>query len=109
VRIAKGLPPLIRDPLCDPQTNGGLLVAFGADAAEDVLATMRNAGFAYGHVIGNAEEGPPGTSSIEAGGLFAYQATDAWPLPRIVGIYRACKMALPSVTEAPDLCGYAGF
>jgi selenide, water dikinase len=64
VHIAEGLPPLTRDLLCDPQTNGGLLVACAADAVEDVLATMRNAGFVHAHVVGEAAEGEPGISVV---------------------------------------------
>jgi selenide, water dikinase len=60
VRMAPDLPPLTRDLLCDPQTNGGLLVACAPDALDEALATMREAGFVHAHVVGEAVEGEAG-------------------------------------------------
>lgn len=41
-----------RDVLCDPQTSGGLLVSVAPGAAEEVLRTVRMAGFDRAAVIG---------------------------------------------------------
>lgn len=44
--------------LADPQTSGGLLAAVAPEAAADVLAHFKAAGFGYAAVIGQLEEGP---------------------------------------------------
>jgi len=49
-----------RDLLCDPQTSGGLLVAVAPDGAENVLATLRAAGFNSSALIGQMRDGTPG-------------------------------------------------
>ena len=46
-----------QDLLCDPQTNGGLLVAVAPEGAEAVLATMRSNGFANCAIVGAIEAG----------------------------------------------------
>ena len=55
------LPPAFTDWRCDlltdPQTSGGLLVAVAAEAAGDVLATIRAAGFDQAAVVGRIVEG----------------------------------------------------
>jgi selenide,water dikinase len=60
VRLAAGVPPLMRDLLCDPQTNGGLLVACAPDAVGQVLDTMHGRGFVHAHVVGDMSEGEVG-------------------------------------------------
>jgi len=45
--------------LTDPQTSGGLLVAFDATAAQEVLAVFRAEGFEEAAAIGSIEPGPP--------------------------------------------------
>ncbi len=46
--------------LADPQTSGGLLVAVAPDAAQAVLARIRDAGFGAAAVVGQMEAGPAG-------------------------------------------------
>ncbi len=58
VRLPAGAPDALRDLLCDPQTSGGLLLSVGLEAAADVLAQVRAAGFAQSAVIGQLEAGP---------------------------------------------------
>jgi len=48
-----------RDVLCDPQTSGGLLVAVAPDAAEAVLALLREHGFGLAAAIGTLSAGAP--------------------------------------------------
>jgi len=43
--------------LADPQTSGGLLAAVAPEAADEVLARFRDAGFAQAAVIGKVEQG----------------------------------------------------
>jgi len=45
--------------LADAQTSGGLLVAVAPEAADDVLARFREAGFAQAAVIGSMAQGAP--------------------------------------------------
>ena len=49
-----------RQILTDPQTSGGLLVACAPDAADAILRTIRDAGYAPSSVIGEMREGVPG-------------------------------------------------
>ncbi len=58
VRLPAGAPAALRDLLCDPQTSGGLLLSVGPEAAADVLAQVRAAGFAQAAVIGRLGAGP---------------------------------------------------
>ncbi len=57
VALPEGLPDWQRGLLCDPQTSGGLLVAAGPDAAEAVLARIRDAGFAQAAIVGRMQAG----------------------------------------------------
>ena len=59
VDFAAQLPEWQRKLLADPQTSGGLLVAVAPEAAADVLACFREAGFAQAAVIGSMREGAP--------------------------------------------------
>jgi selenide,water dikinase len=60
VRFAAPAPDAVRDLLTDPQTSGGLLVSVAADAAADVLAWVRSAGFDGAAVVGRLVEGAAG-------------------------------------------------
>jgi selenide,water dikinase len=53
-----------RDLLCDPQTNGGLLVAVAPDGAAKVLELFRGAGFDRAAVIGEMRDGAPGIEIV---------------------------------------------
>ena len=57
VSLPGDLPDWRRDLLTDPQTSGGLLVSVSADAADDVLATIRAAGFNQAAIVGRAASG----------------------------------------------------
>ena len=59
VDFAAQLPEWQRKLLADPQTSGGLLVAVAPEAAADVLACFREAGFAQAAVIGSMRQGAP--------------------------------------------------
>ncbi len=48
-----------RKLLADPQTSGGLLVAVAPEAADEVLACFREAGFAQAAVVGEMRQGAP--------------------------------------------------
>lgn len=50
--------------LADPQTSGGLLVSVAADAAADVLARFRDAGFEQAAVIGRLKSGSSRVSVV---------------------------------------------
>jgi len=58
VRLLDDLPDWRRDLLTDPQTSGGLLIAVAAEAADDVLALVRERGFSAAAVVGRLEQGP---------------------------------------------------
>ena len=51
-----------RQLLADPQTSGGLLAAVAPEAADEVLARFREAGFAQASVIGKMKQGAPRVS-----------------------------------------------
>lgn len=55
--VLEGAADWQRNLLTDPQTSGGLLVACAPQAAERVLATFREAGFAQAAVIGRLGDG----------------------------------------------------
>jgi selenide,water dikinase len=59
VRLPAGLPDWKRDLLTDPQTSGGLLIAVAPQAAEAVLALVRERGFSSAAVVGRMTEGAP--------------------------------------------------
>lgn len=50
----------VRGLLCDPQTNGGLLVSCRAEASESVCSAFRASGFSEAAVIGRLRSGRPG-------------------------------------------------
>jgi selenide,water dikinase len=52
VTLTPDMPAWQRDLLCDPQTSGGLLIAFAPDAAKDVLNLVTARGFDHATVIG---------------------------------------------------------
>ena len=52
VELSTGFPEWQRKLLCDPQTSGGLLVACGADSADEVLGLFHRQGFAHARAIG---------------------------------------------------------
>ncbi len=58
VRLAPRSPSWVRAVLCDPQTGGGLLIAAPPEAAADLLARLRDAGFGQAAVIGGLGTGP---------------------------------------------------
>ena len=60
VTLPDGTPDWQRHLLTDPQTSGGLLVAVSPEAADTVLALIRDAGLPLAAIIGRAEEGPAG-------------------------------------------------
>ena len=60
VALPDGTPDWQRHLLTDPQTSGGLLVAVSPEAADAVLALIRDAGLPLAATIGQAEEGPAG-------------------------------------------------
>ena len=64
VALPDGLPDWQRAILTDPQTSGGLLAAVAPEAADEVLALIRAAGFPLARIIGRAEAGPPGIEVV---------------------------------------------
>jgi selenide,water dikinase len=58
VTLAPAMPAWHRDLLCDPQTSGGLLIAYAPDAADQVLALARARGFDHACAIGEFAPGP---------------------------------------------------
>jgi selenide,water dikinase len=58
VSLPDGLADWRRDLLTDPQTSGGLLIAVAPEAAEDVLALVRERGFSGAAVVGRLTAGP---------------------------------------------------
>ncbi|HEX3364702.1 selenide, water dikinase SelD [Phenylobacterium sp.] len=58
VRLPAGLADWKRDLLTDPQTSGGLLIAVAPEAAEAVLALVRDRGFAFAANVGRLAAGP---------------------------------------------------
>ena len=65
VDLPDGLPDWRRDLLCDPQTSGGLLLAVAPDAAEAVLALVRDRGFGLACRVG---EMIPGAGRVRVTG-----------------------------------------
>ena len=59
---APSMTPTQRALLCDPQTSGGLLVACDPAAADGVLETFRQEGFAAAAVIGRLQQGAASVS-----------------------------------------------
>lgn len=59
VELPDGAEDWQRHLLTDPQTSGGLLVAVAKDDAEAVVETIREAGYPYAAIIGEAQSGAP--------------------------------------------------
>jgi len=57
VSLPGDLPDGRRDLLTDPQTSGGLLVSVAAEAAVDILAMIRTAGFDQAAIVGRVVRG----------------------------------------------------
>lgn len=57
VSLPADLPDGRRDLLTDPQTSGGLLVSVAAEAAVDILAMIRTAGFDQAAIVGRVVRG----------------------------------------------------
>ena len=64
VTLPAGLPDWQRHLLSDPQTSGGLLVAVAPEKANEIVETIRAAGYPAAQVIGHAEGGPPGIKIV---------------------------------------------
>ena len=64
VTLPAGLPDWQRHLLTDPQTSGGLLVACAPERANEIVATIRAAGYPLAAVIGHAETGAPGIKIV---------------------------------------------
>lgn len=60
VRLVKGLNPVAKTLLTDPQTSGGLLVSCAPDAVTEVLSIFLQQGFTHVSVIGEVCHGEPG-------------------------------------------------
>jgi selenide,water dikinase len=59
VVLAAGLPATARTLLTDPQTSGGLLIACGAQKADQIRGEIEAAGFPRARVIGTVVAGEP--------------------------------------------------
>ena len=59
VRLGAAVTETQKALLTDPQTSGGLLISCAADAADEVLATLRRDGFESARVIGELSAGEP--------------------------------------------------
>ena len=57
--LPAGAPEWQRKLVTDPQTSGGLLISVSSDAADSVLAQLRDAGFARAAIIGEMRDGLP--------------------------------------------------
>jgi selenide,water dikinase len=57
VSLPADLPDGRRDLLTDPQTSGGLLVSVASEAAADILAMIRKAGFDQAAIVGRVVPG----------------------------------------------------
>ena len=65
VTLPPDLPEWRRGLLCDPQTSGGLLIACAPDSVPDLLARLREGGFARAAEIGAVgAEARPGVSVV---------------------------------------------
>ena len=64
VALAADCPPWRRQILTDPQTSGGLLVACAPNRAEDLLKTIRGAGYPSASLIGEMRAGSPGIEVV---------------------------------------------
>jgi selenide,water dikinase len=64
VTLPAGLPDWQRHLLSDPQTSGGLLVAVAPEKANEIVQTIRAAGYPAAQIIGHAEAGSPGIKIV---------------------------------------------
>jgi selenide,water dikinase len=64
VALPADCPPWRRQILTDPQTSGGLLVACAPNRAEDLLKTIRGAGYPSASLIGEIRAGAPGIEVV---------------------------------------------
>jgi len=67
VTLGADLPEWRRDLLTDPQTSGGLLIAVAPEAAESVMALVKDMGFASARRVGRVREGEPAVVVKAAG------------------------------------------
>jgi selenide, water dikinase len=58
ITLPADMPEWRRMLLADPQTSGGLLIACSEDSADELLATIRAAGYPLAGVVGSVEQGP---------------------------------------------------
>lgn len=58
IRLPGGFPDWQRSLLVDPQTSGGLLISCAADRAQEILATIQQAGYSAARIVGHTEAGP---------------------------------------------------
>lgn len=58
VTLPSGLEEWERGLLCDPQTSGGLLIAVAPQAAQQVLARLREVGHVHSAAVGEVYAGP---------------------------------------------------
>jgi len=64
VTLPAGLPGWQRHLLSDPQTSGGLLVACAPEKANEIVETIRAAGYPAAQIIGHTEAGSPGIKIV---------------------------------------------
>jgi len=64
VSFAAGVPEVLRDLLCDPQTSGGLLIAAPPDRINLLLAALKSRAVATAAVIGSVTAGDAGTITV---------------------------------------------
>jgi selenide,water dikinase len=59
VEIPPQMPEWRRHLLTDPQTSGGLLIAAAPERGDEILCTIRDAGYPFVRIVGHAEAGDP--------------------------------------------------
>ncbi|RPF47140.1 selenophosphate synthase [Thermodesulfitimonas autotrophica] len=64
VSFAAGVPEVLRDLLCDPQTSGGLLIAVPPDRINLLLAALKSRAVATAAVVGSVTAGDAGTITV---------------------------------------------
>jgi len=65
VKIAPGLPAHVEDILFDPQTSGGLLISLAPEAAQPLVARLREAGVQDAAIIGEVVARPRGRVLVQ--------------------------------------------
>jgi selenide,water dikinase len=60
VTLPVGFPSPLRHLLTDAQTSGGLLISCAEDAAEELVSSIREAGYPMASIIGAVAAGPAG-------------------------------------------------